>query len=367
MLLTILQNLASFILIISFIVFVHEFGHFYVARICGVKVEVFSIGFGKEIFGFFDKKGTRWKFCLIPMGGYVKMFGDKSAASNADFDKIENFSETQKKQSFIFKNVYQRIAIVAAGPISNFLLAIAIFSILFFANGSNKALPIVDKIIENSAAEKSGLKNGDKILAINDKKIIVFSDMQEIVARSAEKQLNFKVLRNEKIINVKIIPQFRERKNIFGETNKIGMIGVSTEQIEHFEYNLWQSFYEANKEVVRISGAIFSAIYELITGERDLKELGGPIKIAKYSGKTASLGLTVMLWFMALISLNLGVMNLLPLPVLDGGHLLFYFYEAIFNKPLSPKIQEMAFRFGFVIVLSLMFFTTYNDLSQILN
>ncbi len=362
----ILQNIFAFITIISLIVFIHEFGHYYIARLCGVKIEAFAIGFGREIFGFNDKNGTRWKFCMIPMGGYVKMYGDASAASNPDFDAAKNFSEEEKKQSFIFKNVYQRIAIVAAGPIANFLLAIAIFTGLLFFNGTNKALPIVDEVLEKSAAFEAGLQKGDEIVAINNKEIFEFTEMQEIIAVSAGKKLNFEILRNNKMIQKEITPKSHESKNLFGDVTKIGMLGITSKEMTHVDYNIFQAFCQGNLEVFRVSGAIFKAIYELISGQRSVKELGGPIQIAQYSGKTFELGLNVTLWFMALISINLGVMNLLPLPMLDGGHLVFYFYEAIFKKPLSQKIQEASFRFGLAVILSLMLFTTYNDLMRVL-
>lgn len=362
MLQLILQNLLSFILIISFIVFIHEFGHFIVARFCGVKIEIFAIGFGRELFGFNDKKGTRWKFCAIPLGGYVKMYGDKNAASTPDFEASQNFTDEQKKQSFIFKNVYQRIAIVAAGPLANFILAIAIFTILFRINGLNSVLPIIDEVLPQSAAFESGLQKNDKILAINNKKINDFAVMQQIVAASADKELEFEILRNSEVIKVKITPKHHENENIFGEKQKIGLLGVSSKEISHQDFNIFQAFYQANLETYNISISILGAVKDLITGQRNIKELGGPIKIAKYSGKTVSLGLNVVLWFSALISINLGVMNLIPLPVLDGGHLLFYTFEAIFKKPLPQKFQQYAFQFGFAIILSLMVLTTYNDI-----
>ncbi len=367
MIFLILQAILAFTLIISFIVFIHEFGHFYVARLCKVKVEVFAIGFGKEIFGFFDKKGTRWKFCMIPMGGYVKMYGDKNASSNTDFEAIKNFSEEEKKQSFIFKNVWQKIAIVAAGPIANFVLAIAVFTILLRINGFNQALPIVDEVIENSAAFESGIKNGDEILSINNQEIKFFSDMQEIVMKNADKKLTFKIARNNKIIEIEIAPKLQEKSNIFGEKMQTGILGVTSKEIIHQDYNIFQAFCQANLEVLRISKAVLVAIYELITGQRSVKELSGPIKIANYSAKTIEIGFEFTLFFIAMISINLGIMNLLPLPMLDGGHLLFYFFEAIFKKPIPQKIQEYAFQFGFFIILLLMIFTTFNDISNLMN
>lgn len=362
----ILQNFFSFIFIISIIVFIHEFGHFYVARLCGVKIEEFSLGFGKEIFGFHDKKGTRWKFCLMPLGGYVKMYGDKNAASMPDVAESEKMSETEKKQSFIFKNVYQRIAIVAAGPIANFLMAIVIFTCLFQINGLNKVLPIVADVMENSAAFEAGLKTGDKIVAIDDKQINDFQAIREIISASADKKLNLTISRNGKVQSVEVTPKFQSSKDLFGDEIKVGMLGVTASQTSHEDLNLGQSFVHANKETYNMSIAIFKAIGELITGKRSVEEMGGPIKIAQYTGKTVQMGFTAVLWFMAMISINLGVMNLLPIPVLDGGHLFYYFIEAIFRKPLSQKIQKIGFQIGLSLVLTLMLFTTFNDIRQLI-
>ncbi|MDX2082825.1 MAG: RIP metalloprotease RseP [Rickettsiales bacterium] len=362
----ILQNFFSFIILISFIVFIHEFGHFFVARLCGVKIEEFSIGFGREIWGFFDKKNTRWKICLLPLGGYVKMYGDKNGASIPDENAIANMSLADKKISFIGKNVFQRFAIVAAGPVANFLLAIIIFTFLFRLNGLNTTLPIVGEVLKDSAAFEAGLKNGDKILAINQKEIKNFDEMRQIFSQSAEQKLVLQILRNEKVISITITPKFRINKNIFGEEEKIGMIGVTASQAAHQDLNLSASFIQANRETYQISLAIFKAIGELITGKRSVEELGGPIKIAKYTGKTVEMGILTVLWFVALISVNLGVMNLLPIPVLDGGHLFFYLIEMIRGKALSMNIQKIGFQIGLALVLTLMIFTTFNDIRQLI-
>jgi regulator of sigma E protease len=362
----ILQNFFSFIFIISLIVFIHEFGHFFVARLCGVKVDEFSIGFGRELFGFFDKKGTRWKICLLPLGGYVKMFGDRNGASMPDIELLKNMSAAEKKQSFLGKNVWQRMAIVAAGPVANFLLAILLFTFLFKINGLNTALPIVDEVMSPSAAFDAGLQKGDKILQIGDRQIDDFEEVRSLIVSGGEQELIFKIERNKNIIDVKITPKIQSRKDFFGEEAKVVTLGIAVSEVSHQDLNLAQSFVEANKETYRTSIAIFKAVGELITGKRDFKELGGPIKIAKYSGKTMEMGITVVMWFMAMISLNLGVMNLLPVPVLDGGHLFFYFIEAIFKKPLPQKIQKFGFQIGMSLVLALMIFTTINDIRQLI-
>ncbi len=361
----ILHNLLSFILIISFIVFIHEFGHFYVARLCKVKIEAFSIGFGKEIFGFNDKKGTRWKFCIIPLGGYVKMYGDKNAASMPNLEELFKMSETEKQQSFIFKNVYQRIAIVSAGPIANFLLAITLLTFLFNYNGLNTILPIVDEISSQSAAFEAGLKKGDQILQIDDTIINNFDEIRQIVSLSSNKELILKIKRQEKIIDLKITPKYQTTKDIFGDEIKVGMLGITASSVEHKDLSLAQSFIQASQETYRISIAVLEALQQLITGQRSLNELGGPIKIAQYSGKTVNMGIVMVLWFMTMISINLGVMNLLPVPMLDGGHLIFYFIEVARGKALSAKTQQIGFQIGFSLILALMIFTTYNDLKNL--
>lgn len=360
----ILQNFFSFIVIISAIVFIHEFGHFIVARLCKVKVQEFAIGFGKEIFGFNDKHGTRWKFCLLPFGGYVKMFGDRNASSMADDEAVSKMSEEEKKHSFIGKNVYQRMAIVVAGPVANFILAIVIFTFLFKANGVNKVLPIIDEVLPESAGFEAGLQKGDEILEINSKEINDFSQVREVTI-AGEKLLNFVILRDNKTINLEVKPKIQTNVDFFGDEVETPLIGITASEILSEEVNLWQSFTLANKETYNNSVLILKALGELITGKRDFKELGGPIKIAKYSGKTFEIGFVAVVWFMAMISINLGVMNLLPIPVLDGGHLFYYIFEAILGKPLPKKVQETGFRIGFSLVISLMIFTTFNDIWQI--
>ncbi len=362
----ILHNLLSFIGIISILVFIHEFGHFIVARICGVKVDEFSLGFGRKLFGFTDKKGTQWKFCLLPFGGYVKMYGDRNGASMPDAEVIAGMSPEDKKISFIGKNVYQRMAIVVAGPVANFLLAILIFTFLFKINGLNKVLPIVEEVLPQSAAFAAGLQKNDQVLAINNREIHDFNEIRESVTDISADELLFKIKRGEEVFEIAITPIVQSKKDFFGDEVKVKTLGISASQTSHQDLNLGQSFLEANKETYHTSMAIFKAIGELVTGKRSVEELGGPIKIAKYSGKTVEMGFTVVVWFMAMISVNLGVMNLLPVPVLDGGHLFFYLIEAICGKPLSPKVQKVGFQIGFSLVLTLMLFTTFNDIWQLM-
>ncbi len=361
----ILQNFFSFLAIISLIVFVHEFGHFIVARLCGVKVETFSLGFGKELFGRTDKKGTRWKFCILPIGGYVKMYGDKNAASVPDLQEMEKMTPQEKKQSFVFKNVYQRFAVVAAGPVANFVFAIFIFTFLFKSNGLNTVLPVIDEVVKDGAAFTSGLKKDDEVIAIDDKKISDFNDIRQIVTSSANHELAFKIKRQEQELIIKVTPQYQTSKDIFGDEVKTPMLGISASKISHKDLNIAQAFVQANVETYKITLAIFDSVGQLITGKRSVKELGGPIKIAQYSGKTVDMGIAMVAWFMAMISINLGAMNLLPVPMLDGGHLVFYIFEMIAKKPLTQKTQQISFQIGMALLLTLMLFTTFNDIYNI--
>jgi regulator of sigma E protease len=358
----VLHNLFAFIVILSAIVFIHEFGHYIVAKMCKVKIEEFSIGFGKEIFGFNDKSGTRWKFAILPFGGYVKMFGDKNPASIADNDRLLQMSEADKKVSFYFKNVWQRIAIVAAGPIANFLLCILLLTVIFKVQGLTKILPIVDQVQEKSAAAQSGIMVGDKILKINDITIADFDQLRQIVSQNGEKEISIELQRSEKILQINLVPKMSVSKNIFGEEQKTPLIGIGASQFEYTKLGLGRAFIHANIETYNLGTAIAKAIGELITGKRSVKELSGPVKIAEYSGKSMDAGFMMVLWFMAMISVNLGVANLLPIPVLDGGHLFYYIIEAIKGKPLPQKAQEAGFQLGFAILICLMIFTTYNDI-----
>jgi regulator of sigma E protease len=363
----ILENILAFSVIVSVIVFIHEFGHFIVARWCGVKVEKFSIGFGKKLFSFKDKHQTQWQFCILPLGGFVKMYGDSNSASVPDYELIRKMTADEKKISFIAKNVYQRIAIVFAGPLANILLAIFLFTLLFRINGLNKVLPKVSEVIENSPAYHSKIMINDEIISIAGQGVSDFSDVKKIINFSYDSELEVVVKRGEQFLNFNIRPEVKITKDLFGDEVKVKMIGISANEFENIKLNISQSFIQANVECLDISISIFKALGQLITGNRSIKEMGGPIKIAKYSTKTFAMGITTVIWFCAIISLNLAVMNLLPIPVLDGGHLFFYFCEAIFRKPIPINIQKIGYNIGLAIVLSLMIFTTGNDLWQLFN
>tara|TARA_B100000927_G_C16426426_1_gene453666 strand:- start:24 stop:1073 length:1050 start_codon:yes stop_codon:yes gene_type:complete len=340
------NNIFPFILILTILVFVHELGHYLVARRNGVKVEVFSVGFGKEIFGYTDKSGTRWKFSLIPLGGYVKMHGDLDEASSKK-DKSEKINA---KESFHEKSIAQRSMILFAGPAANFLFS---FLLLVFINsyfGISIDKPVISMVENNKSAFKAGLKEGDIILEIDGNEIEKFSELRKFIQKKNNDYINVLYSRNGNIDEIKILV----------EENKIGIRGT----IETRKLNFLQSCYESLTQIIYFTKATLVGVYEIFSGTRGTDELGGPIRIAELSGDFWSKGLHSTLWFMMIISLNLGLINLFPIPMLDGGHLLLNFVEFLNGKPLKQKYLEAAHTFGFIILISLMVFATYNDISR---
>jgi len=356
-----LENIFAFIVIISIIVIVHEFGHYYIAKKCGVKIDEFSIGFGKELFGWTDKSGTRWKVCSLPFGGFVKMFGDETAASTPDRDKLKKISESDKEQTFYFKNVYQRIVILLAGPASNFLLAIVIFATLARINGITNFSTKIDKILPNSAAERAGIMLGDVIQDIDGKIIDTFEEIKTTTSLNAGNELVFGIERNEKYIQITVIPEVKTTTDIFGNKIHVGMVGISSGTLEYIEVNTLQAINHSVVLTYDICKNTLKALGQIIIGQRSTKDLGGPLKIAQYSGQSMNQGFGVFVWFIAMISANIGLINLLPIPMLDGGHLVFYSIEAVRGKPVSEKIQDVAFKIGFAFIIMLMVFATIND------
>ena len=354
-----LYNAFFFIVLISIVVFIHELGHFLVARLCKVKVEQFSIGFGKEICGFFDKHKTRWKICMIPLGGYVKMYGH-------DQNIHDKLSAKEKEVSYLSKSVYQRIAIVLAGPLANFLLAIFIFILIFRIGGSTMVPASIGKIQEGSAAQEYGLKKGDLILNIDGDQIKDFDDIVNYIAIKKRDEYIFSIQRNDKIIDLKVKPQRKIVKNAFGEEHEMPVIGIMSDQPIFIKHNLLESLLKATQDTYKYSALILKVLKGLFIGDVSFKELGGPVKIAQYSGKSAELGIRPFLFFMALISINLGVINLIPIPGLDGGHLFFYLIEIAKRSPLSLKSQEIALRLGFGMLVTLMIFVIFNDIVSLI-
>ena len=363
-LIEIFKIILPFLIILTVLVFVHEMGHYLVARKNGVKVEVFAIGFGSELFGWTDRLGTRWKICAVPLGGYVKMFGDGDISSSTILED-SNESFEGKENAFHHKSLGARAAIVLAGPVANFLFAIILLAGLYSIVGQRYAPPIIDKITTGSSADIAGLVIGDEILQVNEKNIKRFDELQRIVRPNPGKELKFLIRRDNEILLKTVIPQLVEGKDASGSKIVYGLLGVVSEQTTFIRHNPLNSFGLAIEETWVIVSQTLIHVTEMIRGERTTEELGGPIRIAKLSGAVADAGLTSSIWFMAVLSINLGLINLFPVPVLDGGHLFFYLLEFIRGKPLEAKMQGIASYVGLVLVISLMIFVTWNDLVQL--
>lgn len=363
---TLIWTIIPFLFVLTIVVFVHELGHFWVARRNGVRVEAFSIGFGRELVGFNDRHGTRWKLCAIPLGGYVKFYGDADAASTPDFDTANAMTEDQRSQSFFHKTLGQRAAIVAAGPIANFILAIIIFAGVFTIFGKPITSPRVETIVAGSAAEQAGFQPGDLVLTINGREIESFSDMQRIVGSSAGASLAVVVDRGGDRRTLTAVPTIFEFKDRFGGTHRIGRLGISRSnqpgdtQIRH--YDPFTATWMGVTETWFVIDRTFAYLGGVVMGTQSADQLGGPIRIAQVSGEAAQIGFVALLSLAALISVSIGLLNLFPIPMLDGGHLVFYAIEAVRGRPMSEKSQEMAFRFGLALVLMLMIFATWNDI-----
>ena len=361
--------LIPFLFVLTIIVFFHELGHFLVARWCGIKVLVFSIGFGPELVGFNDRHGTRWKISTIPLGGYVKFFGDENAASMPDANAIAAMNPDERKVSFFHKSVGARAAVVAAGPIANFLLAIAIFATIFAIYGKQETAARVDQVTPDTAASVAGFQPGDLVLSINGRTIESFRDMQEIVSLSADEPLEFVVERGGNTVKLHATPRLTEEKDIFGNVYRIGRLGITQtnapSDIKTHKFGPIAAIGEAGKQTWFVIDQTFRYLGKLIVGRASTQDLGGPVRIAQMSGQAASLGFTFLMNFAALISVSIGLLNLFPIPLLDGGHLLFYAIEALRGRPVSERVQEVGFRIGFAIIVMLMIFTVWNDVSHL--
>jgi len=355
-----------FLFVLSIVVFFHELGHFLVARWAGVKVLTFSLGFGPELLGFNDRYGTRWKISAVPLGGYVKFFGDETEASTPSADALAAMTEEERAGSFHHKKVGARAAIVAAGPIANFVLAIVIFTCLFTFFGKPSTTARVDKVEADSAAATAGFEVGDIVLSIDGTVIDSFSDMQRIVGTHAGDDLTFVVKRGDGTVQLHGTPQLREVKDPFGNAHRVGVLGITrqtaagdtlTERVDPATA-LWlgvkETWFVVDRTLAYIGG--------VFTGREAADQVGGPLRIAQISGQVASIGIAALIHLSAVLSISIGLLNLFPVPLLDGGHLLFYAVEAVRGRPLSERAQEMGFRIGLGLVLMLMVFATYNDI-----
>ena len=365
----ILYALIGFLFVLTIVVFFHELGHFLVARWYGVRVLVFSIGFGPELFGFNDRYGTRWKVSAIPLGGYVKFFGDENAASVPDQAAIAAMSDTDRKVSFVHQKVGPRAAIVVAGPVANFILAIVIFAAAAMIYGRQSTLPRVDTVQANSAAAAAGFQPGDVVQSINGRAIRSFSDMQRIVSFSAGEQLAVVVERGGTQVTLKAVPALQDVKDNFGNTHRMGVLGITrslaADEVRFERVGFVTAVGIGFTETWSLVDQTMTYIWRIFAGRASADQLGGPIMIAQMSGQVASVSFSLLVQFVAMISVSIGLLNLFPVPLLDGGHLLFYSVEAVRGRPLSERAQEYGFRIGMALVLMLMVFATYNDIGRL--
>ena len=363
---SLLGYLIPFLIVLTVVVFIHELGHFLVGRWCGVGVNAFSIGFGPELVGFTDRHGTRWKLSAIPLGGYVNFAGDVNGASVPDAASLSQMSPAERAVSFHHKTVLQRALVVAAGPIANFLLAIAIFAGITYVNGRQILAPRVDVVQVGSAAERAGFKPGDLVLAINGRSISSFTDMQRIVSASADDELSIAIDRDGREMTLTAVPDLKETETPFGK-QRIGLLGLQAsrgpDDLKLVKYGLFDSIRLGAMETWYVVERTFTYIGRLVVGRESADQLSGPIRIAQVSGQVATLGGTAgLVSLVAVLSVSIGLINLFPIPLLDGGHLLFYGIEALRGRPLSDRAQEIGFRIGLAIVVMLMLFATWNDI-----
>ena len=365
-----LNYILPFIILILIVVFIHEYGHYYFAKKFGVGVTDFSIGFGKEIFGWNDKSGTRWKICWIPLGGYVKFFGDRNVYSQADHKEIlEKYSEEDQKKLFTLKPLYQRSLIVFGGPLANFLLALVIFFSIYTFVGKDFTPAVINEVQKDSPAMAGGLKQNDVILEIDGNKVESIMDVSKFITMSTDEIIDFKVKRSYDELILKVKPNIVPGEdNLGNKLNKriVGIkLGAYNNEINHVKLGPAQAIYHATHEVYFVGISSLKYIGAMIFGKADTSQLGGPIRIAKISGQVAEFGVLAFISMMAYISISLGLVNLFPIPMLDGGHLMFYAFEKVLGRPLSQKTQEGFFRIGIFLLISLMFFTTFNDLKDL--
>ena len=365
-----LSYILPFIFLILVVVFIHEYGHYYFAKKYGVGVTDFSIGFGQEIFGWNDKSGTRWKICWIPLGGYVKFFGDRNVFSQADQEKIlEKYNEEDRKKLFVLKPLYQRVLIVFGGPLANFILAFVIFFSIYTFIGKDFTPAMINEVQKDSPAMVGGLKQNDVILEIDGNKVKSIMDVSKYIMMSTSDIIDFKVERSYEELILKIKPNSIMSEDNLGNKIKKRIVGIKlvpyNNEINHVKLGPAKAIYHAVHEVYYVSISSLKYIGAMIFGKADTSQLGGPIRIAKISGQVAEFGVLAFISMMAYISISLGLVNLFPIPMLDGGHLMFYAFEKILGRPLSQKTQEGFFRIGLFLLLSLMFFTTFNDLKDL--
>jgi regulator of sigma E protease len=360
-------NIVPFLFVLTIVVFFHELGHFLIARWCGVAVKVFSVGFGPEIVGFDDRQGTRWRLSLVPLGGYVKFLGDDSEASTTDRVAVAAMSSSERARSFAGKGVAARAAIVVAGPVANFVLAIAIFTAIFSIYGRETMTARVDGVVEASAAEKAGFQPGDLVLSIDGNQIGSFTELQRAITIRAGDTLSVVVKRGSEEVTLSVVPELKEITDRFGNKQRAGVLGITRNatgpgDVVTERYSVPAAAVLAVQETWFVTARTLSYLGGVVVGRQSADQLGGPIRVAEVSAQVATIGFVALVNLAAILSISIGLINLFPIPMLDGGHLLYFAAEAIRGKPLSERVQDIGFRIGLAAVLMLMIFATWNDI-----
>ena len=360
-------TLVPFLFVLTVVVFVHEMGHYLVGRLCGIGVTAFSVGFGPELFGFNDRNGTRWKFCAIPLGGYVKFVGDMNATSGpTGAEAQERLSEAERRIAFHMQPVWKRAATVFAGPLFNFLLTIAVFAVLFAAYGRWVSEPTVAEVTAGSPAQEAGIMPGDRFVSVDGVKVETFGDVQRLVSGRGGDPITFVMLRDGKEVTIVATPRLMEQQDALGNTIKVAVIGVVNNrevgQPRLITYSPAGAVVAAVEETGHIIQRTGQFLKRFVVGREDKCQLGGPVKIAGMAEQAAKLGFEWLVQLVALLSVGIGILNLLPIPPLDGGHLVFYGIEAVLRRPVSERMMEAMYRVGLVLVLAFMGFVFWNDL-----
>jgi len=352
------------LIVLTVVVFIHELGHFLVARWCGIKVATFSIGFGRELFGFFDRSGTRWRVSLIPLGGYVKFVGDENGASIPDAEMLEETPPEKRVGLFHFAPVWKRALVVFAGPFANFILAVAVFAAIFGFVGKPMTTPTVEVVNPGSAAEEAGFQPGDTIVAIDGDTVSTFTDVQRVVALASGTELVFTVERDGRQIDLTATPRRQEIPDGLGGMQRVGVLGVSRSADRQLErYGPVGAVSEGVKETYTIIERTLTYVGRLFAGRETTDQLSGPLRVAQVSGVVAESGGAIgLIHLVGILSVSIGLLNLFPVPMLDGGHLVFYAIEAVRGRPLGARAQEMGFRIGFALVIMLFVLVTFNDI-----
>jgi len=362
----IIGTLVPFLFVLTVVVFVHEMGHYLVGRWCGIGVKAFSIGFGPELVGFNDRKGTRWKLSAIPLGGYVKFVGDMSVTSAPESEEAALLSPEERKVAFHTQPVWKRALTVLAGPAFNFLLTIVVFSAMFALYGRYVSEPTVAEVRPDSPAAVAGFEPGDRFVSVDGRKVSTFADVQRLVSGRAGDEITFVLLRNGEEVTLTAVPALTEQKDALGNVVRIGVIGVvnnnTVGQPRHIAYTPLEAVAEGVRETGHVVARTGQFLQRFVMGREDKCQLGGPVRIAEMSGAAAALGFEWLVQLVALLSVGIGILNLLPIPPLDGGHLVFYGAEAVMRRPVSEWVMEAVYRAGFFVVLVFMAFVFWNDI-----